>query len=329
MTSPSPFTNTGVLLQAKTSWPFVVAKTGTADSTSAFSVYNSANTELMRVRSDGNVGIGTAAPQYGLHVYGRNSFMIESLPAAGQSGVTFIGMSNRSAAGHPYMWRWFTASDLGGSGVTPNGMELYEYPDNAALSCCIRRTLTLPATTSSPKVLTIDGAGNVGVGTTAPQAPLHIVGNARVDGDLIVSGNVAAKYQDVAEWVPASDDLDAGTVVVLRHGHINEVTASAKPYDTAVAGVVSAQPGVILGEAGASREMIATSGRVRVKVDATAHPIEIGDLLVTSGVTGTAMKSEPLRLDGSEFHRPGTIIGKALEPLTGGTGEILVLLSLQ
>jgi hypothetical protein len=29
------------------------------------------------------------------------------------------------------------------------------------------------------------------------------------------------------------------------------------------------------------------------------------------------------------MHRPGTIIGKALEPLDNGVGEILVLLSLQ
>lgn len=30
-----------------------------------------------------------------------------------------------------------------------------------------------------------------------------------------------------------------------------------------------------------------------------------------------------------KIHCPGTIIGKALEPLASGTGEILVLLSLQ
>jgi hypothetical protein len=29
------------------------------------------------------------------------------------------------------------------------------------------------------------------------------------------------------------------------------------------------------------------------------------------------------------MHRPGTLIGKALEPLSEGEGEILVLLSLQ
>ena len=66
-----------------------------------------------------------------------------------------------------------------------------------------------------------------------------------------------------------------------------------------------------------------------MKVDATRAPIKVGDLLVTSGVEGAAMKSIPVDLGGTQIHRPGTIIGKALEPLEKGTGEILVLLSLQ
>jgi hypothetical protein len=41
------------------------------------------------------------------------------------------------------------------------------------------------------------------------------------------------------------------------------------------------------------------------------------------------MKSQPLEIAGEQIHRPGTLIGKALEPLAKGTGEILVLLSLQ
>jgi hypothetical protein len=75
--------------------------------------------------------------------------------------------------------------------------------------------------------------------------------------------------------------------------------------------------------------MVATTGRVRVKVDATRGPIRVGDLLVTSDKEGVAMKSEPVDLGGIKMHRPGTIIGKALEPLDNGVGEILVLLSLQ
>lgn len=62
---------------------------------------------------------------------------------------------------------------------------------------------------------------------------------------------------------------------------------------------------------------------------ATNGPIEIGDLLVTTAREGFAMKSLPVEIGGVRIHRPGTLIGKALEPLAQGTGEILVLLSLQ
>jgi hypothetical protein len=64
-------------------------------------------------------------------------------------------------------------------------------------------------------------------------------------------------------------------------------------------------------------------------VDATNSPIAIGDLLVTSSKPGVAMKSIPIDLGGTKIHRPGTIIGKALEPLATGEGEILILLSMQ
>lgn len=72
---------------------------------------------------------------------------------------------------------------------------------------------------------------------------------------------------------------------------------------------------------------------------------ESGDFTVNSNISATgniaakyqdvaewlgyAMKSQPLDLNGRKIHQPGTVIGKALEPLTGGEGEILVLLSLQ
>jgi len=139
---------------------------------------------------------------------------------------------------------------------------------------------------------------------------------------------VGAVFQDLAEWVPSTTDVPPGTVVVLNPGRTNEVMASERAYDVRVAGVISAQPGLILGPAGAGKEMVATTGRVRVKVDAT-QPIHVGDLLVSSSKPGMAMKSQPLDLGGVAIHRPGTIIGKALEPLQSGEGEILVLLSLQ
>ena len=64
-------------------------------------------------------------------------------------------------------------------------------------------------------------------------------------------------------------------------------------------------------------------------VDAKQGGIHVGDLLVTSDEPGMAMKSEPMDINGRKFHQPGTILGKALEPLASGHGQILVLLSLQ
>jgi hypothetical protein len=171
--------------------------------------------------------------------------------------------------------------------------------------------------------------GNVGIGTATPTARLDVNGDAKITGNINVTGNINAKYQDVAEWVTANHALPAGTVVTLNPTKSNQVMASTRSYDAGVAGVVSERPGLALGEAGADKVLVATTGRVKIKVDATRAAIHIGDLLVTSDREGYAMKSEPMVIGGRQFHAPGTLIGKALEPLESGTGEILVLLSLQ
>lgn len=173
----------------------------------------------------------------------------------------------------------------------------------------------------------IDGAGNVGIGTTSPGAKLHVVGDATFTGS-VTGGNIQAQYQDIAEWVPSSRNLASGTVVVLDPERSNSVMASSTPYDTRVAGVVSEMPGVLLGVAGEGKLKVATTGRVKVRVRSD-RAVRIGDLLVSSAEEGLAMVSEPLDLGGVKIHRPGTLIGKALEPMQAGTGEILVLLSLQ
>ncbi len=154
-------------------------------------------------------------------------------------------------------------------------------------------------------------------------------GNYTFPGNVTVNGNIAAKYQDMAEWVPSSEQLPAGTVVILDSTRSNQVISSTQAYDTRVAGVISEQPGIALGESGTGKVLVATTGRVLVQVEASKSPIHIGDLLVTSDLPGVAMKSAPVNVGGVQLHRPGTLIGKALEPLEKGKGKILVLLSLQ
>src|SRR3712207_9550785 len=100
--------------------------------------------------------------------------------------------------------------------------------------------------------MTLTQDGNMGLGTTAPVSKLHVAGNITVDG------NINAKYQDVAEWVPSTQELRAGTVVILDTGRDNHVVASNSAYDTRVAGVISARPGLSLGEAGEGKVLVAT-----------------------------------------------------------------------
>jgi hypothetical protein len=190
--------------------------------------------------------------------------------------------------------------------------------------------LSLSSNDNAPQYLYIAPDGRVGINTLslATNVQLNVNGNANFNG-TVTGTKIQAHYQDVAEWVPSRTDLAPGTVVVLDAVLGNGVAASTTPYDTTVAGVVSAQPGLILGIEGDSKEQVATTGRVKVKVDASRGPIAVGDLLVTSDKPGYAMRSTPIEVGGVQIHRPGTIVGKALEPLREGQGEILVLLSLQ
>jgi len=184
----------------------------------------------------------------------------------------------------------------------------------------------LSASYTSPSYLL--GTLAVGKTTVTTGDAVDIVGTLHAD-TITATNGINAVYQDVAEWVPTSEKIADGTVVVVNPDASNVVSPSSRPYQTSVAGVVSAKPGLLLGAGSAAKAKIATTGRVKVKVDAGQGAIHPGDLLVTSDKRGMAMKSRPISVGGVEIHRPGTLVGKALEPLESGEGEILVLLSLQ
>jgi hypothetical protein len=283
---------------------------------------------LMTLSSGGSVGIGTTSPRGKLEVSTTGSVgsVVVGSPNDLSTGTVIIGTSSGGQA--------LSLTD------SVNAHTYLEFSSSAPSGSRIRSDSNLTLQSAAGGLMTLSSGGSVGIGTTSPSEKLEVSGNLRVSaigsvpGNItaagtIEAGNIKAKYQDVAEWVPSSEKLSAGTVVVLDSAKSNQVTSSTVSYDTRVAGVVSIQPGIALGEKSDGKVLVATTGRVRVKVDATKGPIHIGDLLVTSDVPGVAMKSEPVNLGGVQFHRPGTLIGKALEPWEKGKGEILVLLSLQ
>jgi hypothetical protein len=278
---------------------------------------------ILVANSSGDVGVGTNNP----NIYGDdgtvNSLALQAVGTNQHAQITVAGTGTGNGQivfGNSTVRRAVIAA--------VDGSHLLFYVNNANSGA------------TALEAMRITGGGRVGVGTASPAAKLDVNAGSNTAAAINATGSinatgaitgatVNATYQDVAEWVPSTQTLAAGTVVVLDTERNNHVLASTASYDTKVAGVVSARPGILLGEGGMGKMPVATTGRVKVKVDATRSPIKVGDLLVTSDAEGVAMKSEPVEIGGRKMHAPGTIIGKALEPLATGTGEILVLLSLQ
>ena len=116
----------------------------------------------------------------------------------------------------------------------------------------------------------------------------------------------------------------------IRLVHPGRLAVATKPYDTAVAGVISGaggvKPGMMMGQSGSVADgayPVALSGRVYCLADASHGSITPGDLLTSSSTPGHAMKA-------CDYRRSrAAVIGKAMTGLTDGRGLVLLLVQPQ
>ena len=256
--------------------------------------------ERMRITGDGDVGIGTTAPQQRLHV--ENGGVLVRSPWGTNA------LSIRDPNGHAQS---FLDIDSAGN----SSLLLYASGDGVA-DVYLRSNGD-----------TFFNGGNVGIGTMYPQAKLDVTGTARVGVLDIVGGSDIAEPFDVAD----AESIKPGMVVCIDPDRPGKLQLSRSAYDRTVAGVVSGANGINAGltlkqpDTAADGSLpVALTGRVYVWCDADAGgPIQPGDLLTTSDTPGHAMKVT------DHAKAQGAILGKAMSRLESEKGLVLVLVTLQ
>lgn len=303
------------------------------------------------VENNGNVGIGTQTPLYPFDVFagfGHSPFRgprsIEGeLQDNSDGAVAIEGLSSATSG---------ASTGVSGVSFSPNGNGVL---GNGGLNGVRGQTAT---TTGF-----VTGVSGVSLGTSGPGVGIFgqawsgngvaglfanvaggdiIVGGIgqpetnvfRVDGQGTVhaDGGFRPFGADFAEAVQVSGSTEGyapGDLLVIDSSGERRLSLSQTPYSTLVAGIYSTQPGVVASQHRANETLsknevpLAVVGIVPCKVTAENGPIMPGDLLVASSTRGHAMK-------GTDRTRMlGAVVGKALEPLREGTGEIQVLVTLQ
>jgi hypothetical protein len=171
--------------------------------------------------------------------------------------------------------------------------------------------------------------GNIYLGMTngVHQFRVDTNGVAYANGGFLSSG---ADFAESFAVRGQRSGYEPGDLLVIDSCGKRRLSLAQTPYSTLVAGIYSTKPGVLATphniddpRTQTSEVPLAVVGIVPSKVSAENGPIEVGDLLVTSSLPGYAMKGTNRR------RMLGAVVGKALEPLSKGTGVIQVLVTLQ
>lgn len=287
----------------------------------------------MSITNSGRVGLGLTAPESQLHLSGG------SWDLTNTEGDLKIGNSNM---------RLKMGVALGGAGAGDARIRAAGGTGRLMIGSGAEDTITIQGQNVGINTITPGAALDV-VGATRLLGPLNVVSNIGVIGSVSILGNLSvfgSKSGYVADRFVyrGQEPLERGDIVVLHprpssvavaKGRIPlvEIQLTDRAGDTSVCGIVdelTLDPEQLSDmEIKKSSEtkcglMVTLGAYAFCKVDATEEAIKAGDLLITSNNKGYAMRA------GKSESRPGSIIGKALAPMSKGkTGIIPVFVSHQ
>lgn len=273
-------------------------------------VFRTGASELVRIKSSGNVGIGTSSPSSKLHVVGS----IQT-----DSGSDFITASNfrpvvsggalrfYSSNGTTELMQLANTGNLS-LGTTTQPYRFYAYTPSTALAwfdhgvsttqpviigssanvttntgLYLRTTGTATIQTgATAKLVFVDGAdtnmiidgstGNVGIGTTTPSATLHVVGTTRFDGTTTFSTSGGSSLWTLSTFLQGTGAVNGAPSLRYDGGSVSS-PAYSFTGDSADTGIY---------RAGADILSFATAGTNRMNIDASGN-VGIGTLTPTAG----------------------------------------------
>jgi hypothetical protein len=177
------------------------------------------------------------------------------------------------------------------------------------------------ASRRSARKNSVEGAPRASAPAQAPAPPRTTVAPSQsIQSAPSASANVLApSILPPFTLLAVTGGAKPGDVLVLDDAAPGSLRMSQQALDPGVAGCALEDPEGLAVPTG--QMAVGTTGAVLCRVDASYGAIALGDLLTTSPTPGHAMRTtEPA---------VGAILGKAMEPISGGTGTIRVLVTLR
>jgi hypothetical protein len=260
-------------------------------------VNNSTLTEAMRLTNTGNLNIGTANSLGSTVTLAGNQYIypVTDFTTAASANQLAIGEASANSAYQLRLGYFYSGTAWIGvmqSVQNNTGGPLLINPSGGNVGINGLSTLST-MTVNGSFCVSNQGNGGSSCGSTSGQAYAHAFNTGSYD---------------VAENYPASNSAATvpGTIVALDpSGNESITTASAGASGgsgasgasaEAILGVVSTNPGLVLGGADASttnqlKAPVALSGRVPVSVSMEGGPISVGDRIALSSTPGVGMKA--------------------------------------
>lgn len=263
---------------------YVVQTDSLALGNNGFGIYDAAqSTYRFVINGSGNVGIGTSTPTAKLDLVG-NANVSGNLTAGGTVSAANYSTFNNNT---------FSALHLQNNNGSGSSASYSVQTDSLVLG---NNGFGIYDLAQSSYRLAINGAGNVGIGTTTPTAKLDVAGNAAISGSLTVGGTfTAANF--------ASTGLTGGnTGLALSAGGTNQnVTitpsgtgstiingnATVQNSLTVTGNITGAATGLALAAGGTNQNVTITpsgtgvtvlNGNVGVGINAPAAKMHVADL---------------------------------------------------